>query len=151
MSPRRYRAPSMTALLIILSVIAATAASIAVVLAILEHTRLTSQVQRLDDVVARLARVSHAQDGELERINRSRREAVLIVCRETEGLKLDLRLVLRRFGVRTDELPFNPITHRRAFTPTNCRARSIELVPITPDGRAGQPPAPASRGRYGIR
>lgn len=146
MTPRRrHRPPSSTTLLVLLAVVAAIVASIGTSLAILEHVRLSNEVERLDDVV-------HAQAGEARRINASRRAAVLIVCKETEGLKIDLRLILRRFGVGPNELPHNPASGRRALAPTNCRERAVELVPLTRSGHAG-PPAPSSslRGRYGIR
>lgn len=138
MSPRRrYRPPSVTTLVVLLAVVAGAMGTIGVVLAVTEHVRLSREVQRLNALAIRERAIQASQSTTLDRITGSRRQAILIVCRETEGLKVDLRRILHRFGVAPNDLPTNPRTGRRALAPLNCRTRAVELVP---DPRRQHPP-----------
>lgn len=128
---RRWRIPrSSLALVALLSLVVAGALITVIVLYVREHVALE---RTIDDLTA----LQEDQGGELDRINASRREAILIVCKETEGLKLDVRVVLERFGVQPRTLPLNPRTGRRAFAPVDCATRSLELVP-PPASRRGK-------------
>lgn len=142
MTPRRYRPPSVTTLVVILAVVAGTMGTVGAVLAILEHTRLSREVQHINALAVRERAIQAAQSTTLQRITGSRRQAILIVCRETEGLKVDLRRILHRFGVSPAELPTNPRTGRRALAPLDCRSRAVELVP---DPRLAPTPAAWAR------
>lgn len=121
---RRHRFPvstSSTALLVVLSAIAAAVAVAGIVLAILLAGRLNDQVQRLD-------RVTAEQPA-------SRRAAVLVICDEVERVKTDTRAVLRTFGITADKLPIlkdrRGKTHR-AFAPVvgGCVRHAAELVAL---------------------
>lgn len=145
---RRYRPPSATALLVLLALIAGAFATSGVVLFILEHVRLSREVDRVDELTRALARVQASQAGELERITTTRRQAVLVICHDTNALKVELRLVLRRFGVQASELPLNPATGRRAFAPKHCSVQALRLVP---DPRRATPPWVPELERRGAR
>lgn len=117
---RRFRPPSSTMFLFLLSAIVGAVAVVAIVLAVVAYGRLDPSVTRIDGLTAE-------NQVAIRALFAARRESILRSCESAEEIKRDTRRVLRTFGVTDRKLPV--VDGRRVFDPTDCRRRARELVP----------------------
>lgn len=136
--PRRHRPPrSSLALLVILSAVAGTIATVAVTFAVLAWVRLDHQA---DQAIAAQRELSAVQRSSYE----SRRIGALEACVEREDLKADLRAILVAFDVDPAKLPARRGGRGPALAalPGGCEAYVARTVPASSGARSSAGPGP---------